>query len=61
METNFCDHGSLREFVCELFFSFERLNELLHHVIILFLMCMLYIMHTMYFTILNNPLHAELR
>jgi len=30
-------------------------------VIILFLMCMLYIMHTMYFTILNNPMQTEHR
>ena len=33
----------------------------LHQVIILFLICMLYIMHMMYFTLSNNPLHAEHR
>ena len=33
----------------------------LHQVVLLFLICMLYIMYTMNFIVLNNPLHAEHR
>ena len=33
----------------------------LHQVVLLFLICMLYIMYTMNFIVLNNPLYAENR
>ena len=44
-----------------LFFIWKIEGADLHQVIILFLICVLYIMHTMYFTISSNLLSAEHR